>query len=944
MLQDFPAEIRRRVRADWDNFIRETTAQGLRAPGHEDFLKSLARVWACSEFASQSCISHPAMLEALLRSGDLLRDYANDHYRHLLQQVTQKVHEEAALSGLLRRIRRREMLRIAWRDLAGWASLEETLRDLSALAEAIINSSLHCLYAWHCQTFGTPWDEARRHPQTMVVLGMGKLGASELNFSSDIDLIFAYPEEGETRGKARHLSNEEFFTRLGQALIGLLHTATSEGRVYRVDMRLRPYGNSGPLAMSFAAIEDYYQSQGRSWERYAMVKARPVGGDPHLGERLMNILRPFVYRRYLDYNALESLREMKAMIDHEVTSRNLQDNIKLGPGGIREVEFIGQAFQLIRGGREPELQIRGILEVLARLEAHGHLPADARQELTAAYRFLRRTENRLQAWADEQTHHLPENKASRQRLALSMGFRNWHAFLKQLDIHRQQVTHHFAQVFTAPQLSSGGQAAEPLINDLAATWRSAISDNEAKQRLTQLGFGNADEVLRRLQLLRQSHACRMLSSHGRQRLDQLMPLLLRAVATGDTPDTTLPRILNLVEAVLRRTAYLALLAEKPMALSQLVKLCAASPWIAEMLARQPLLMDELLDHRALYAPLSKAALQEELQMLLNAIPDEDQEQQMERLRYFKQVNVLRVAAADIMGIMPLMTVSDYLTAIAEVILARALLLAEQHMRRRRPSAGAAPGMAIIGYGKLGGTELGYGSDLDLVFLYPGGQTAQQNYYVRLAQYLIHLLNTQTAAGVLYEVDMRLRPNGSSGLLVSAIKAFEEYQQKDAWTWEHQAIVRARFIAGNPAIAHRFSAIRRRVLTQPRNADGLRREITDMRRRMRENLPTRPDQRFNIKQDRGGIADIEFIVQFGVLRWAREHPALLDWTDNIRLLESFSREGLLAVHDSRLLCDAYRVYRKTLHQLVLQEQAPLVSREKFAKYRHGVRAIWDRLIG
>jgi len=586
------------------------------------------------------------------------------------------------------------------------------------------------------------------------------------------------------------------------------------------------------------------------------------------------------------------------------------------------------------------------MDVLARLEAHGHLPADACQELTTAYRFLRRTENRLQAWADEQSHHLPEDKIGRQRLALSMGFRHWHAFLKQLDIHRQQVANHFAQVFATPQLAttSDHQRAESLINDLVPAWLGTISDNEAKQRLTQLGFGNADEILRRLQLLRQSHACRLLSSHGRQRLDQLMPLLLRAVAIGNNPDKALPRILDLVEAVLRRTAYLALLVEKPMALSQLVKLCAASPWIAEMLTQQPLLMDELLDHRTLYAPLSKTALHEELQTLLDAIPDKDQEQQMERLRYFKQINVLRVAAANIMDIMPLMAVSDHLTAIAEVILAQVLQLAQQHMRLRRSSTEPPPGMAIIGYGKLGGIELGYGSDLDLVFLYPDGQAAQQGYYVRLAQSLIHLLNTRTAAGVLYEVDMRLRPNGSSGLLVSAIKAFEEYQQQDAWTWEHQAIVRARFISGNPAIGQRFRAIRRRVLTQPRNADHLRREVTDMRRRMQENLPARPDQGFNIKQDRGGIADIEFIVQFGVLCWAREHPALLDWTDNIRLLESFSREGLLAVHDSHILCEAYRAYRKTLHRLVLQEQAPRVSQEKFSQYRRKIMAIWERLIG
>ena len=934
------------MRADWEQFTLENAAHKLQAPSQPDFLKILAHVWACSEFVSRSCISQPDLLADLLHSGDLLRDYTADYYHQQLQQATKKIHEETALSGLLRRIRRREMVRIAWRDLAGWASLEETLRDMSTLSGAIVHSSLRYLYAWHCRALGTPWDEAHHHPVTMVVLGMGKLGAGELNFSSDIDLIFAYTDDGETRGKRPPLSNEEFFTRLGQALIGLLHTATSEGRVYRVDMRLRPYGNSGPLAMSFAAMEDYYQSQGRPWERYAMIKARPVGGDPHQGERLMRILQPFVYRRYLDYNALESLREMKAMIDHEVARRSLRDNIKLGPGGIREVEFIGQAFQLIRGGREPALQARGILEVLACLEAHGHLPSFARQELAAAYRFLRLTENRLQAWTDEQSHHLPEDDTGRKRLALSMGFQDWRSFLKQLDSHRRQVANHFAQVFAAPQLATDSTQRDggTVGDDLTTIWLGATSDEAAQKILLRSGFGEAGEMLRRLRLLQQSHACRMLSSHGRQRLDQLMPLLIQAVGAGPSPEDTLPRILNLIEAVLRRTAYLALLAENPLALSQLVSLCATSPWIAEQLAQQPLLLDELLDPRSLYAPLSKTALEEELRMLLAAIPDDDQEQQMERLRYFKQVNVLRVAAADIMDIMPLMTVSDHLTGIAEVILTQALQLAQQHLHRHRTATGTLPGMAIIGYGKLGGIELGYGSDLDLVFLYPTGQTAHQGHYVRLAQYLIHLLNTQTAAGTLYEVDMRLRPNGSSGLLISPIKAFAEYQQQDAWTWEHQALVRARFICGNPVIGQRFTTTRRAVLSRLRATQGLRQEVAEMRQRMLAKRPAHPANRFNIKQDRGGIADIEFLVQFGVLHWAKTHPALLNWTDNIRLLQSFNQEDLLSARDTRLLCDAYRAYRQTLHHLVLQEQAPLVNQKKFAQYRRGIIAIWDRLIG
>ncbi len=955
LLKDFPPAVVAGVEQAWDQYQDSARETGTPPVGHADFLPVLWRVWACSPFVARACAAQPALLYDLLRSGDLLRDYRPLTYQRLVETALSGVRDETALAQALRRLRLREMVRIAWRDLAGWADLAETLRDLSCLAEMLIDAALARLHAWQCRALGTPHDAAGRHAQEMVVLAMGKLGAGELNFSSDVDLIFAFPEEGETRGRRPRLDNETFFLRLGQRLIGILDEPTPEGRVYRVDMRLRPYGSSGPLVMSFDAMEDYYQSQGREWERYALIKARPVAGDRAAGEALLARLRPFIYRRYLDYNAFAALREMKTLIDREVARKSLQDNIKLGAGGIREIEFIGQAFQLIRGGREPALQARAILTVLERLAGYGHLPRHATEDLTRAYVFLRRTENRLQAHEDRQTHTLPAEADPRQVLALSMGFRTWADFHACLEQHRRRVHEHFEAVFATPQsetgaTGNGAAAADPWREIWGGEDHSMLSPDQARAHLAAAGFEDAGEALRRLALLREGHACRALSAEGRRRLDRLMPLLLAAVATTPRPDETLPRVLDLVEAIARRTAYLALLEENPMALSQLVRLCAASPWIAQMLRDHPLLLDELLDPRSLYAPLDPAALARELDARLAAIPAGDEEQQMEVLRHFKQAQVLRVAAADIMEVLPLMVVSDHLTAIAEVCLGQVLRLTLEQLQRRRKAPRLPDGdwrrcgFAIIGYGKLGGIELGYGSDLDLVFLHADRPASRQAFYFRLGQRIIHMLNAHLAGGILYEVDMRLRPSGASGLLVSPLAAFAEYQAREAWTWEHQALVRARFICGDPAVGERFSAIRHEILTRHRDPETLRRDVVDMRQRMRQELLRRKPGCFDLKQGQGGITDIEFIVQYGVLRWAREYPELTRWTDNIRILEDLARLRLLSGRDARALADAYRAYRQALHRLALQERPALVAEREFRNHRQRVTHVWDTLLG
>lgn len=938
----------------WGAYREAAAAAGLAVPSQADFLKMVHAVWACSDFVATSCVRQPELLYDLLQSGDLLRDYLPEYYARRLRQLVSRVRTEEALAEVLRAYRRREMVRIAWRDLAGWTDLEQVVRDLSALADACLNVALESLHAWHSREFGVPHGHRSGAPQSLVVVGMGKLGARELNFSSDIDLIFAYPEDGETRGRRRRITNEEYFVRLGQRLINAIDAATADGIVFRMDMRLRPFGASGPLAVSFDAMEDYYQTHGRGWERYAWVKARIVAGDRRAGADLLALLRPFVYRRYLDYGSFEALRDMKRLIVEELQRKGMEDNIKLGAGGIREVEFIGQAFQLIRGGREPRLQERRILRVLELLGAGGHLPEYAVRELTEAYVFLRTAEHRLQEFDDQQTHSLPADPLERLRLAWSMGHAGWDGFEKTLRDHMRRVHSRFEQVFASPQAEPPAAGA-----GLPAVWHGSLDLTQACAVLSEHNYAEPAEALRLIEQLRQSGSYQALSRQGRERMDSLMPLLLGAIGGCDKPDACLLRLINLVEAIARRTAYLVLLVENPLALSQLVKLCAASPWIADLLTEHPLLLDELLDPRSLYAPLDRRGLEAELAGELAHAAPEDLEQQMEVLRHFKQSNVLRVAAADVMGILPLMRVSDHLTAIAEVVLGEVLRLAWDHLaarhgepRCRLDGKPVTPGFAVVAYGKLGGIELGYGSDLDLVFLHGSAGGAQHTagpksidngqFFARLGQRIVHILNSHTPSGVLYEVDTRLRPSGASGLLVSSIEAFRDYQSESAWTWEHQALARARAVAGDAEVGRRFEAVRRDVLARKRDPHRLRGEVRAMRERMRAELGSREQGRFDLKQDHGGIADIEFMVQYGALLWSRDHPELLRYTDNIRLLDTFAGAGLVAAADAKLLADAYRAYRARVHRLTLQGEPALADDWEYRELRAGVTRIWEAM--
>ncbi len=943
-IRQLPAAAQAVVCDRWESFRQ---AQGNAGEPGERVLATLPLVWFCSEFVARSCIREPRLLADLERSGDLLQSYSAQGHAERLQCALRGVADESALMARLRGFRRREMVRIAWRDICGWADLEEVTTDLSSLADACITASLELLQRWLSAELGTPHG-ATGQPLSLVVLGMGKLGAGELNFSSDIDLIFAYPERGETRGGSRQVSNERYFTRLGQRLIQVLNEPTGDGFVFRVDMRLRPFGDSSPLVASFDELENYYQTHGREWERYAMIKARVVAGDPEAGARLMELLRPFVYRRYLDYGAFSSLRGMKRLIESEVRRKGMESDIKLGAGGIREIEFIGQAFQLIRGGRDTGLQQRPILPVLQLLQERGLLPGYVVRQLIEAYRFLRRTEHRLQEYADQQTHKLPEDAAGRMRLALGTGFADWERFHAALEAHRSNVQEHFEQVFAAPQT----RHAESDELELARVWRRELEPASARRALEGAGYREPESVLRQLEALHEGRRHQTLGDNGKQLLDRLIPLLLGVAGQMEQPDAALQRVLRLLEQILRRSAYLALLVENPMALSQLVRLCAASPWITHQLTRYPLLLDELLDPRTLYSPPGRAELEAELRQHLLPVAQEDLERQMELLRQFRHSNVLRVAAADVAEALPLMVVSDHLTDIAELVLQQALDLAWSHLTQRHGAPpGGVTGFAIIAYGKLGGIELSYGSDLDLVFIHASGAGTTDGarplestvFYARLAQRIIHILTTRTAAGMLYEVDTRLRPSGASGLLVSSFAAFARYQRDKAWTWEHQALVRARPVGGSGALGRDFQELRREVLSRPREPGELRREVVQMRSKMVRSHRSGKGGRFHLKQDPGGITDIEFMVQYAVLAWAHQHPELLDHTDNIRILERLAAAQLLQREEADLLADAYRSYRARLHRLVLQEAPPTVADSEFAGLREGVSRLWRKLI-
>jgi glutamate-ammonia-ligase adenylyltransferase len=906
-------------------------------------------VMNASSFIADSFAANPALLEELLRSPELRDGDADEHaVRTRVVTALDGVQNKDELTLRIRRIRRREMVRIAWRDLGGGADLTQTLRDLSAFADAAIHEALKHLDKFQRARRGIAVDEDGVEQQ-LVVFALGKLGAEELNFSSDVDLIFAYPSNGETTGHRVSISNHEYFLELSRALIDVLQRPTADGFVFRVDMRLRPFGGGGPLTMSFDALLEYYQNHGRDWERYALIRMRPIAGDVQRGNELTEQLHPFIYRRYLDFGSLESLREMKAMIAAEVTRRDMGDHIKLGPGGIREIEFTVQAFQLVRAGRAPEFRERHLSLVLERLANRKLLPDYAASQLRAAYVYLRRVENRLQEFNDQQTHTLPKDEEGRTRLARSMHCANWEELSHALSEHRENVRAQFDQVL-------GGEAADHEVDPAASLLLSSDDDHLLESILIEFGFaGDSQHAREHLTRLRDSVGFRAMDETGERRLKRLLPDLLRAVAATELPLLTLERVLLVIAKVLRRSTYLALLHERLITVPHLVRLCGASPWITAQLAAQPHLLDELLDARTLYRPPERNELQIDLDEELGAVEEGDVEQEMAALRQFRQRQMLRVAAADLAGAVPLMIVSDHLSNIAEVCLMAALRLARRDISARhgvpRDEQGREVGFAIVAYGKLGGIELAYGSDLDVVFVHgeckgeTDGKRAidAQVFFLRLAQRIVHYIATTTAEGFVYRVDTRLRPHGKDGMLACSLDSFAHYLQHEAWTWEYQALVRARGVAGDPQLSQMFAELRENMLLRDRKVPELRQEVREMRRRMQSQLGSKDAARFNIKQDHGGITDIEFIVQFATLRWAKLLGNRLRFTDNIRLLEALQAAQVIDGDDASTLEKVYKAYRERSHQLSLQDDDSSVAGENFIELRAQVAEIWSRII-
>ncbi|HMW16907.1 MAG TPA: bifunctional [glutamate--ammonia ligase]-adenylyl-L-tyrosine phosphorylase/[glutamate--ammonia-ligase] adenylyltransferase [Accumulibacter sp.] len=889
--------------------------------------------------------THSRYLDVLLTSRPEIGPWLE---RHVTAPLTRQqlddfiaestIDDDESLKKVLRRLRQRVMALLIIRDLAGAAPLAEVVETMTRLADVTTNFALDYFHRQLSETFGEPLD-SRGRPQRLLVIGMGKLGGRELNVSSDVDYIFIYPEEGQTAGNGRRIDNYDFFTRLGKRLIGALGDFTEDGQVFRVDMRLRPNGDSGPLVGSLLSLENYLISQGREWERYAWIKARVMNeGDNLQGEwltALHHICRPFVFRKYLDFGAINAMRELHAQIRREVARKDMADHVKLGPGGIREIEFIAQVFQLIRGGRQIALQTRPTLAVLAQLVDQRLLTPENHSQLSAAYDFLRRLEHRLQYVNDAQTHKLPVGDAEKRQIAVSMNFAEWDDFFAGLNRHRSNVSRQFEQVFSDPD-----EGRHPL----ADLWEGLIVGDEACERLNALGFRQPQLACQRLQSFRQSGRYLQLPTNNRERLDALGPRLIEAAATTGAADATWQRGLDFLETISRRGAYLALLQQYPQALGKLADVISSSSWAADYLNRHPILLDELLDARLFDPTPDWQAFREDLRSRLAQHVD-DTEREMDLLRETHHAQVFRLLAQDIAGMHTVEHLADRLSELADIMAQTTLDLCWQKLKHRHPHPERPPRFAVIGYGKLGGKELGFASDLDLVYLHDDPETDIGELYARLGQRMSTWMSTQTPAGMLFEVDLRLRPNGDSGMLVCPVAAFRDYQLNQAWVWEHQALTRARFCAGDAAVGEQFEAIRAEILRQPRDPAVLRDEVLAMRQRMLEQHASRSEEFFDIKHDRGGLIDVEFIVQYLVLGHAHQHAELCGNLGNIALLAIAADLGLIDGALAIPVRDAYRHFRHQQHVLRLNAgRRARVERAGEQSRIDAVRSLWQAVFG
>jgi len=959
LLADVPQSLHSIIENFWSDWVKSCEEKDI-DPNLDLPLSLLGKTWACSDFVARNCVRYPADFYQLLAEG-FESGRTIDDYRALVGRVVTADSDETGVMSMLRELRQQEMLRIAWRDLNSLASVERILHELTDFAEAVVSKTLQQLEKQQAEIYGMPLD-ANGEPQSLLVFAMGKMGGGELNFSSDIDLIFVFAEDGETSGPRRK-SFYEFYLAVIHKLVKLLDEVTADGFVYRVDTRLRPFGDSGPMAMSFAGMEQYYQLQGRDWERYAMIKARLITGSESDKKTLRSMLTPFVYRRYLDFSMLESIREMKAMINAQMKRKRMTNNVKLGPGGIREIEFIGQTLQLIRAGREPELRERSIIKVLSLLAEKNYLQKQEVAQLIEAYWFLRKLENRLQMQRDQQTHTLPDDEVSQQRLCVAMQVQSWHELLAQLSFHQQAVDDVFQHL-----IASDNEEHAVSTSSFTLFWADAEAgddkDESIGQYLETFGYSDVDDIIKSLKQLRASPQLKHLSGDTARLMAKLMESLIEKIVDYPEQVMLLDRVSRILKALAGRKVYLSLLNEYPAIQLQMLTLCSASEWFTERLTKYPILLDSLLStaeaFRRQYDVKQLLALELERIEGDSEDGDVDLELQMERMRQFKRQTVFTIAMLDVFYAEPVETVSDRLTELANVLLEAILGFAWQAMAKKygEPTCRIddklfKPVISIIAYGKMGGNELGYGSDLDIIFVHNSGGEKQftngeksidnQTFFARVAQRVIHFLNTRTYSGILYEADTRLRPDGHSGLMVSSISAYETYQQKKAWTWEHQALIRARFVTdnlqGNALIEPEFARIRSSVLRQKRETGKLLREVVEMREKMRDHL-TNKSADFDIKQDAGGLVDIEFMTQAGVLIHAENCADCIKHTATLELINELKKVGWYTADEAEKIAEAYRYFRKLKNW---QNLACEADESDVPLHRDNVMAVWHRLM-
>ncbi len=935
-LNSVPQEFRSDLAKAWKDYTGVVPAEDLRLLQEADVLESLVKVWTSSRFIVDACRREPTLLGELVRSGDL--DSSTISKKYLPRLQAESLDCEADLHRALRLFRRREMVRIAWRDIAGWSQLSETLMDVSLLAETAVQVALDFAYTQACERRGPPLGKDGQALK-MVVLGMGKLGAWELNYSSDIDLIFAIPEEGYFDDR-KGTSYSEFFIRVGRKLIQALDNITEDGFVFRVDMRLRPWGDGGALVMTFDAMEKYYREHGRAWERYAMIKARAIAGDMQRAEELQARLRPFVYRSYLDYGVFAELRELKQQIVDQQRRRDKLDNVKLGPGGIRDIEFITQVFQLIRGGRDSALQDRRLEHILDRLARDDSLPVVTVKNLLGAYRFLRVVEHRLQQYDDKQTNDLPTEELDLQRLAFSMGFTDWNAMERQLASTRETVKQIFNQVFSAPQL-------QELPHQVEDIWVGGMSQLSA---LEELGYSDSERAWELIDSFRNSSVLGRLGKKGSKAINQLMPLTIGAAADTPDPEQTLERVTQFFSRVAQRSVYLSLLLEHPLALTELLQLAARSPWIVDYLSEDPLLLDELLNPNKLYEPLIKSELASELQQLLGAINISDVEASILELRHFQQVYVLRVVAADITGAIPLITVSEYLCDIAEVILEAAVRLAWTTVVAKK---GLSPtgveelsGLGVIALGGLGSRDLSYDSDLEIELVWRSVRAVAGSmqetsggvagFCKAVAERLHLLLTSRVISGSIYRLYTRGDSERDHALVISEMSA---YQNRDMTVLDSARYVQARYLFGDVNLREDFNDYRHRLLSSGYSMA----EIVRQHPLARDDRPPSYGMGlFHLDSGRGGLDDIRLIVTHGVLCSAAQYPELVGDVETMSLLYALMSCGFITRQECRVLQRAYIKYREKSHMLDLQHVDRLIPSDQARDLWPGVDDVYSRV--